>query len=363
MLKNKAESNVFLTFSGVHGQEGFVGSPIQIAMIKNDTKYQFNLPDNTYPVHIHMLNPYGASYATKENENNVDMLKNLNEHYIDAPGWEISKNVLLEQFIDGMNISHLHLDTVQAQAVNYFYTLLAKVGLPAFTQSSVIGQIHRQIGIAYAGTTEEWTAKQVKIILNQLLKGYSSEYTKSRKVLYIDLHSAVGEYGNVYAMFDPEWIPFAKQYLLKNEYIHDNLFPFPSGKYFGHFIKDHALMSGSEANLTIVPTAWEIGTFPQDAYQNYFLMQLNCRFYQNLPDRSAQFCPFVNSKVGEYFYPQDDSWKTWAFGNLTVAMRSSMNGMNQWVLDEKWRIASLANCNIMQSLMVIVMIICLIVLL
>lgn len=88
---------VIVTISGTHGAEGFAGSFAQIAAM---TMRGGQLPPNYRAVHIHMINPYGASYIMKENEDNADQLKN----YARAYDQQNFSNPVLVEFIDGLEM-------------------------------------------------------------------------------------------------------------------------------------------------------------------------------------------------------------------------------------------------------------------
>ncbi|KAG2374679.1 hypothetical protein C9374_010423 [Naegleria lovaniensis] len=331
-LKNAAESNVFITYSGTHGVEGFMGSAVQISLIRNETSRGYILPTNTYALHIHMLNPYGASYFYKENENNVDLLKNINTHYKDFSSWNVSGNVILEQFIDSLNIPQIHLPQVAAQAQNAFMTMIQRYGMNGFTYASVVGQKTRPEGISYTGARDEWTTTTVQSILSTYVKSFSSPNLKRRRIVLVDIHTAVGAFGGIYAMYESNELEFAKMFLHPDS-IHLNLFPNPPGHNPGYYLKEYSHLSeATSANVSILSSAWEVGTYPQDQFQNYLISQLNCRFYPNVPtsERPAQVCPYIYQQVREYFYPQSDDWKHWGFGNITEGMRTTLKGMETW---------------------------------
>jgi len=85
--------NVLFTVSGTHGVEGFAGSAVQIGQLMNPD--EFALPAGWRVVHVHMVNPYGASWVLKENEDNADQLKNSGALY--AQGID---NPILDELID-----------------------------------------------------------------------------------------------------------------------------------------------------------------------------------------------------------------------------------------------------------------------
>jgi hypothetical protein len=190
-LNNSDESNLFYTHSGTHGVEGYAGAASQIYMLTHPEEFKF--PKNTFFIHVHMINPYGASFYLKENELNVDLLKNVNQQYIGS-----SRNYVLEEFIDGLNISYINLPEVQQKAMIHFQNIMIKYG-NNFTEATKYGQTTRQIGIAYQGVDKSWSLYQVEKIVDKYVKNTYKKGSK-RKIVFLDLHTAVGDFGKIYVM-------------------------------------------------------------------------------------------------------------------------------------------------------------------
>lgn len=75
-LGSQAPKKALVHVSGVHGVEGFVGSAIQLALLRQPPK----LPKDTALILVHSLNPYGMAHLRRVNENNVDLNRNFLTH-------------------------------------------------------------------------------------------------------------------------------------------------------------------------------------------------------------------------------------------------------------------------------------------
>ncbi|MBB6522598.1 DUF2817 domain-containing protein [Pseudoteredinibacter isoporae] len=73
-------SRKILLSSGVHGVEAYCGSAMQILIMQNlIPRIDF---EDLQIIFVHILNPYGCSHYTRNNENNID----LNRNFVDFSG-------------------------------------------------------------------------------------------------------------------------------------------------------------------------------------------------------------------------------------------------------------------------------------
>ena len=79
-LGNPSPDNVVTLTSGLHGIEGFFGSAVQLAFLK-ERAATLNLPSNAAIILIHALNPFGFAWRRRWNENNVDLNRNFLTDY------------------------------------------------------------------------------------------------------------------------------------------------------------------------------------------------------------------------------------------------------------------------------------------
>ncbi len=107
-LGNSQARSIVFTISGTHGVEGYAGSMAQISMLQGPSSI---FAADVRMVHLHMINPYGASYILIENEQNADQLKNEAMYYTLA-----YDNPILQQLIDGIDLPNMGNTTVQQNA-------------------------------------------------------------------------------------------------------------------------------------------------------------------------------------------------------------------------------------------------------
>ena len=75
---NKAAEKVLVFISGTHGVEFLAGSGCQIGWIKEG--HLAETPADTGILFIHCINPYGAAWRRRYNEDNVDLNRNFIDH-------------------------------------------------------------------------------------------------------------------------------------------------------------------------------------------------------------------------------------------------------------------------------------------
>ena len=68
-------AKTFLVVSGTHGQEGFLGSALQLELLRD-----LEIPDGVNVVALHALNPWGFSHHSRTDENNIDLNRNFLDH-------------------------------------------------------------------------------------------------------------------------------------------------------------------------------------------------------------------------------------------------------------------------------------------
>jgi len=176
-----ATPNVLLTYSGTHGIEGYAGSMAQLVMLRLRATHA--LPATWRAVHVHMINPFGASWVLKQNEDNADQYKNASELYAQ----DIDDRIMVE-FIDALRISELADPAVMQVGQKVMAGLIKKYGLERFMASLKQGQGKRPKGFGYFGEKKSWSSEVGEDVVRKHVHG-------SQRVVFIDWHTAVGEYG------------------------------------------------------------------------------------------------------------------------------------------------------------------------
>lgn len=77
--QKKAQREVIIFSSGIHGIEGYVGSAIERWLIKN---YLQKLSKNRDVLMIHTLNPWGMQNYRRVDQNNIDLNRNFSNNTV-----------------------------------------------------------------------------------------------------------------------------------------------------------------------------------------------------------------------------------------------------------------------------------------
>lgn len=301
---NPTSRSVIFTISGTHGIEGYAGSMAQISMLRG--------PSSMFPagfrfVHLHMINPYGASYILKENEQNADQYKNFAEFY--SLGYQ---NKIVEEMTDGIDLRNLNNETEMQKAFQFFGQLIQKYGEDNVNLALKTGQGTRPEGIAYFGPGKSWSSNVTEYVMGKYLSNID-------KLLVIDWHTAVGPYGEwVFVPVDSKTEKSFKKWA-PNALMYENDVEIPPGGKIP-FTK---LQQISNAKL-FRRGIWEAGTYPVDQQTNaMFILRLHCRFY-NTP--TNPFCAQVITQLREYFYPQKVDWRNMTYQRINALLPEVLNG-------------------------------------
>ncbi|CAF1011289.1 unnamed protein product [Rotaria sp. Silwood1] len=295
---------VIYTISGTHGVEGYAGSMAQISMLRGNSSM---FPRGVRMVHLHLINPYGASYILKENEQNADQIKNVAMYY--TLNYD---NPILQRLMDQIDLPNLGNVSVQQNAFAVFAQLIADYGEEAVNLAMKTGQGKRPQGIAYFGPSKSWSSQTEEYVVNKYLP-YASH------ILLIDWHTAVGPYGAwSFVPFDNE-----SEAAFKRWASNDLISPYDLGVPTGGQLPYSTIKTKTGARR-VIRGFWEAGTYNVTMETNaLFILRLYCRFYSNITD---PFCKDIISKTQEYFYPQANQWKKLTYDAINNVLPKVLSG-------------------------------------
>lgn len=295
---------VVYTISGTHGVEGYAGSMAQISMLRGNSSMY---PPGVRMVHLHMVNPYGASHILKENEQNADQLKNQAMYY--ALNYDYP---ILQTLMDEINLSSLGNQSARDHAYAVFGQLIAQYGEQAVNLALKTGQGKRPQGIAYFGPSKSWSSQMEDHVVNKYLP-------TATDILLIDWHTAVGPYGAWSFMPVDEDSAAAFKRWVPNGLTTEYDLGVPTGGQ-SPYSNVKAL---TRANR-VIRGLWEAGTYNATmTTDGMLLLRLYCRFYS---DTNDPFCAGIISQTKEYFYPQSDEWKVLTFNGINNVLPKVLHG-------------------------------------
>ena len=301
-FKLSGAKTILVLGSGTHGVEGFAGSALQVGLLQKGITEA--LPDGVGLLFYHALNPYGFSHLRRFNEDNVDLNRNFIDHHMPHPSNEAYDELSW---------------IVEPASLSTWENLKAKMGVAWYRmtrgarwlQSAISrGQYNHPKGMFFGGTAETWS--------NQILQNISERHlSQVSRVILIDVHSGLGEYGAVEGIteIDPdtsryEWMLRCSSFPITNPHAGDAVSPPVHGPLKRSFER---LLSNAE----VIAVSLEFGTYPPSKVL-WALRAENYLHHQNdltRPDASA-----IKAVLKRMFYPQEEDWKraVWQQGSGMV---------------------------------------------
>lgn len=180
-------SRLLAVSSGVHGTEGFAGSALQLQFMDHCMGPLFQ-KRKTGILLVHAVNPYGFAHLERVNENNVDLNRNFCEHpvgHTPNPGYD--------ELVPHINPAVL--DEAETDSRIAFRQYAEKHGLRALQSAIASGQYNHPKGLYYGGTRPEASSRHLRQI--------ARTFTRTcRKVAWVDMHTGLGEFGEVSVITD-----------------------------------------------------------------------------------------------------------------------------------------------------------------
>jgi hypothetical protein len=169
---------VLLHTSGLHGDEAFAGSAIQLALLEEPPQ----LPADGAMVLVHVLNPFGMAWLRRANENNVDLNRNF---LIDGESWSGAPEIYAR--IDGV------LNPRSAPSRDFFYLRALfqtlRHGFGPLEQAVAQGQYEFARGLFFGGHRLEQGPQRY-------LAWLAGHLAHARYVFALDVHTGLGPWAD-----------------------------------------------------------------------------------------------------------------------------------------------------------------------
>jgi hypothetical protein len=173
-------SNVLVVTSGCHGVEGFCGSGVQVAMLRDASWRARTREQGVAVVYVHALNPYGFSHIGRTTHENVDINRNFHDFTRPLP--------------DNADYRELHALLVpdqwppSAENEAAIARYVAAHG-PAALQAAVTGGQHEFTdGLFFGGRAPSWS----NLALRDVLRAHGRP---AARLAWIDVHTGLGPFG------------------------------------------------------------------------------------------------------------------------------------------------------------------------
>jgi hypothetical protein len=307
-----AEKTLFIV-SGTHGQEGFLGSALQISFLRS-----VEIPDGLNIVALHALNPWGFSHRSRTDEANIDLNRNFNEgtsNLVDDDLYPVLFRALCpddwtEETIDW---SAVRDEVVADHGFKRMITVLAG------------GQNIEPTGLNFVGCGPSWSRTVVAELLPKI-------FAKARKIAFIEWHTGLGQFGELSHLCS--FAPGSPAC--------ERVFDWMGEEARASFAAAFEAAGGEVPTYEGLFSAWLPSTAPQAEWTGVLI---EAGTYDNLAvgdavrmDRWLRFGSGRTSIPREEMrrimmdrlYPEDPEWRTKTLENGLDAQRRALRGLRNW---------------------------------
>jgi hypothetical protein len=181
VLGSEQARSVLLVTSGTHGVEGYCGSGIQHALLREGQELEDAVRAGQRVVLVHALNPWGFSWGRRVTQENVDLNRNVRDFPVpEGPDADY------EAVHDLMLPARWPWDEANAAAIEAF---VARHGAAHLQYAISHGQWSRPEGMFFCGTAPTWSHRTLRALLRRHAGSAS-------RLFWIDVHTGLGPRGH-----------------------------------------------------------------------------------------------------------------------------------------------------------------------
>jgi len=307
-----AEKTLFLV-SGTHGQEGFLGSALQIEFLRN-----LEIPQGVNVVALHALNPWGFSHLSRTDEANIDLNRNFDDYGAPLPQDELYPTLFRALCPDNWTE-----ETIDWSGVRDEITLAH--GLKRMVTVLAGGQIVEPTGLNFVGRAPSWSRTVVADLLPKV-------FARARKVAFIEWHTGLGAFGELSHLCS--FAPGSAAY--------ERVFDWMGEASRSSFAASFEVTKGETPSYRGLFSAWlpttapqaewtglliEVGTYDNLTVGDAVRMDRWLRFGRG---RSSTSREDMRRTMMERLYPSAPEWRSAALTNGLDAQRRALAGLQRW---------------------------------
>ena len=174
-------ASLLLISSACHGVEGFCGSGVQVALLRDAAWHALLRETGVAVLYVHALNPYGFSWLRRVTHEGVDLNRNFQDFSRPLPA-----NPGYDE-LDHALVPASWPPPPEAQASLQRYA--AAHGERALQTAITGGQYRHPLGLFYGGLNPTWS----NVTLRHVLQEHGR---RCRRLGWIDLHTGLGPSGH-----------------------------------------------------------------------------------------------------------------------------------------------------------------------
>jgi hypothetical protein len=306
-------SKLLVVSSACHGVEGFCGSGVQVAALRDPQFRAYAADKGVAVLHIHALNPYGFSHIRRTTHENVDL--NRNFHDFDKP---LPVNVGYREVHPLLFPASWPPDAANQAAVQAY---IAEKGEKAWQAAITGGQHEYPDGLFFGGTGPSWSNLTVRDVLR-------NHGRRAGRIAWIDIHTGLGPSGHGERIFagrdDAASVTRARAWWdgggrtpVTSIYDGSSSSALLTGMLFNALYDECP-----QAEYTGI--ALEYGTVP--VLQTLHALRAEQWLHAH-PEASPELAKSIKRQMLEAFYTDTDTWREQILAQAREAMMQAVDGL------------------------------------
>ncbi len=303
-------ASLLLVSSACHGAEGFCGSGVQVALLRDAAWHALLREAGVAVLYLHALNPYGFSWLRRVTHEGVDLNRNFHDFSRPLPantGYDTLAHLLVpEQWPPSAAVQSALQDHI------------ARHGLRATQTAISSGQYKHPLGLFYGGVNPTWS----NVTLRQVLREHGR---RCRRLGWIDLHTGLGPNGHgerIFACRD-DAVALARAKAWWGSEVTSIYDGSSASALLGGLMWLAAYEECAQAEYTGI--ALEYGTLPLmeiiDALRGDHWLECH-------PEAEAAQGAAIKQRVRDAFYTDSDAWKHRVVEQALDAARQAVYGLS-----------------------------------
>jgi hypothetical protein len=305
--------SVLILSSACHGVEGYCGSGVQVAALRDAAWREHAAARGVAVLYIHALNPYGFSHIRRTTYENVDLNRNFQDFSSPLPVNEAYREVhpllLPEEW------------PPSAENERAIAQYVATRGEAAYQAAITRGQHDYPQGLFFGGTQPTWS----NLALREVLRAHGR---RAARIGWIDVHTGLGPSGvgeRIYAGRDDDtavararaWWDGGGATPVTSIYDGSSSSAFLTG-----LMWTSAYQECPQAEYTGI--ALEYGTLPVMET----LQALRAEHWLHLhPEAPAALAARIKQQMKDAFYTDTDEWKAQVLRQAREALFQAADGL------------------------------------
>lgn len=312
LVGDSEADNLIVFVSGTHGPESFAGSGIQVYILDKLRNIEL---EKTAVLFVHILNPWGAAFTRRQNEDNIDLNRNFSNDF--------PVHIENEHYDDLHSIIHVEdlfiNDARNPLIVKEIEAFIELHGSAAFQTALFQGQSKYVNGVGFSGLSQSWSNKTIREVCAEFGKN-------KKKVAVVDFHTGLGGFGDGLLLY-----PGSRQhddFCLAKTWFGENLVVVKDDASMPYHPKGDmltGLASSFKDTQKMLGVALEFGTF--DVAQ-LMQVQIDDAWVNTFGAKESLLAVQTRKSLLDFFCPDSPQWRVKICMQSEQLMARLLNALN-----------------------------------